>query len=76
MDAFEEPTDGVPLKLKFPNGLVRTRKCILSESIQVITFTASVLTSERLISDVRFCSEVALVKNMLIVVKSRLCSLL
>ncbi|KAJ8402004.1 hypothetical protein AAFF_G00372390 [Aldrovandia affinis] len=37
MDALEESNDGVPLKLKYPDGLVKMRKSILSESIQVIT---------------------------------------
>lgn len=35
MASLPELAYGVPLKVKYPSGLMRTRKFILSESIQV-----------------------------------------
>ncbi|XP_048036147.1 FAS-associated factor 2-like [Megalobrama amblycephala] len=32
----EEPIDGVPIKFKFPNGMEKIRKFILSETIQIL----------------------------------------
>ncbi|XP_067271635.1 uncharacterized protein [Pseudorasbora parva] len=32
--SFPEPSDGVPLRFKFPNGQLKTRRFLLSESIQ------------------------------------------
>lgn len=34
--SFPEPSDGVPLRFKFPDGQLKTRRFLLSESIQVI----------------------------------------
>ncbi|XP_055075368.2 uncharacterized protein [Misgurnus anguillicaudatus] len=31
-----EPADGVPLRFKYPSGITRTRKFVLSESIQIL----------------------------------------
>ncbi|XP_077099151.1 uncharacterized protein LOC143750154 isoform X2 [Siphateles boraxobius] len=36
MVLFPEPSDGVPLRLKFPNGLMKTRKFMMSESIKTL----------------------------------------
>lgn len=36
MVLFPEPSDGVPLRFKFPNGIMKTRKFMMSESIQVM----------------------------------------
>ncbi|XP_016115437.1 FAS-associated factor 2-like [Sinocyclocheilus grahami] len=35
MASVPEPSDGVPLRFKFPNGQMKSRKFRMSESVQV-----------------------------------------